>query len=174
MNKYISIFFLTFFSLPISIMGQTSVQRANVLILKDGQEIRADSIKINQLECELSFVSPGKWVRQSICISFTQFYYDARGNVRNFDERPCACDKVTYNTKKSATDSKSTTDIIILNKGDNLVADINSIAIDTKKLVINYLRNKKKQKVKYCETKEIHFADGKIQTIDESLCKPKK
>jgi hypothetical protein len=171
MNKYKSVFFLLAL---ISIIGQTSAQRSNILILKDGQEIRADSVKIDQLECELSFLSPGKWVRQSICIGFAQFYYDARGGVRNFDERPCTCDKVTYIAKAIANAPKATTDIIILTKGDNLVADMNSITIDTKKLIINYLQNKKKQKVKYCEAKEIRYADGKVEAIDESLCKPKK
>jgi hypothetical protein len=175
MNKYCSIFFLTaFISLPMSIMGQASAQRTNILILKDGQEISADSVKIDQLACELSFISPGKWVRQSICIGFAQFYYDARGGVRKFDERPCNCDKVTYIAKAISNSPKSTTDLIILNKGGDLIADVGTIKIDTKKLIINYLQNKKKQKVKYCEAKEIRFADGKVEAIDQSLCKSKK
>jgi hypothetical protein len=175
MNKYKSVFFLlAFISLPLSIMGQTSAQRSKILILKDGQEIRADSVKIDQLECELSFVSPGKWVRQSICIGFAQFYYDARGGVRNFDERPCTCEKVTYIVKAITNTPKSTSDLIILTKGDDLIADVGTVKIDTKKLIINYFKNKKKQKVKYCEAKEIRFADGKVEAIDQSLCKPKK
>ena len=175
MNKVIwIIFFLIKIGLTSAVWSQTTAARTNVLILKDGQEIIVDSVKINQLDCELSFVMKGNWVRQSICIGFIHFFYDPRGFVRNFDERPCACDKVTFIIDAISNAPKATNDILILTKGDNVIADVGSIQIDTKKLVINYLQNKKKLKVKYCETKEIRFADGKTQTIDDTLCKPKK
>ena len=175
MNKtFLTLFFLIIMRLTNSVWSQTTAARTNVLILKDGQEIIVDSVKINQLDCELSFVMKGNWVRQSICIGFIHFFYDPRGSVRNFDERPCACDQATFIIEAISNAPKATNDVLILIKGDNVVADVGSVQIDTKKLIINYLQNKKKQKVKYCETKEIRFADGKTQTIDDTLCKPKK
>jgi hypothetical protein len=165
---------LILFGLTYSAMGQTSAKRTNILILKDGQEISVDSVKINRSECDLSFLVPGNWMRQNVCIGYVHFYYDATGFMRSFDERPCACEKINYVTPKVIETPKSTRDIIIKNNGDNLIADAGSIIVDTKKLIINYLQNKKKQKVKYCETKEIHFATGKTEKIDDTFCKPKK
>lgn len=158
-------------SLPNSLIGQTSLQHTNVLILKDGQELSVDSVKINQLDCELTFKIMGSSLRQSICIGFAQLYYDARGFARNFDDRPCTCEKITYIPRAVEIPPQSTNDVMVLMRGEQLLVDIGSIQIDTKKLTINYSKNKKKQKVKYCDIREIHFVNGIIQMMDRSVCK---
>ena len=172
MSRYIFIALISIIiSFPNYLIGQTSLQRTNILILKDGQELSVDSVKIKQFDCELTFTIMGSSIRQSMCIGFAQLYYDARGFARNFDDRPCTCEKITYIPRAIEIPPQSNNDVIVLMRGDPIMADIGSIQIDTKKLTINYSKNKKKLKVKYCDIREIHFANGIIQTMDRSICK---
>ena len=172
MSRYIFIALISIIiSFPNTLIGQTSLQRTNILILKDGQELSVDSVTIKQFDCELTFKIIGSSIRQSICIGFAQLYYDARGFARNFDDRPCVCEKITYIHKAIEISPQPNNDVIVLMRGETLMADIGSVQIDTKNLTINYSKNKKKQKVKYCDIREIHFANGIIQTMDRSICK---